>query len=259
MDIDYNDDHDYEDIETTYGRFPPGEEALLQSHAGGEAIFQEMFNDCKLRKQRVQLTINKWRVQMDRLVDAYLQYQAQGATAVDETRSWPLNVLSFSETGLRMFSHTEDASGANQTLLKHGYLGSSPESPAMAFPLEFLEQFRQIHRVCPRFSLDALSKTLNNLHKLPRKMYLRDQLSDAYDAYLAILRGVEERVQKALKREDDWYMKNVCPPCFYKTVGEPPLKFSALGAMDGNNSLKLVDATFRSGTPRTDDRKSTSF
>ncbi|KAJ7281719.1 hypothetical protein C8J57DRAFT_1056560 [Mycena rebaudengoi] len=158
-----------------------------------------------------------------------------------------------------MFSHTEDASRANQTLLKHGYLGSSPESPVIAFPLEFLEQFHQIHRVCPRFSLDALSKTLNNLHKLPRKKYLRDQLSDAYDAYLAILRGVEERVQKALKREEDWYMKNVCPPCFCKTVGEPPLKFSALAAMDGNNSLKLVDATFRSGTPRTDDRKSTSL
>ncbi|KAJ6617481.1 hypothetical protein B0H10DRAFT_2218435 [Mycena sp. CBHHK59/15] len=163
------------------------------------------------------------------------------------------------ETGIRMFSHSDDASRGNQTLLKHGYLGSSPESPALAFPLEFLEQFRQIHRVCPRFSFDALSKALSHLHKVPRKKYLRDQLSDAYDAYLAILRGVEERVQKALKREDDWYMKNVCPPCFYKTVGEPPLKYSALGAMDGNNSLKLVDATFQSGTPRTDTRRSTSF
>jgi hypothetical protein len=47
MDIDYNDENDYEDLETVYGRFPPGEEGLLQSHAGGEAIFQQMFNDFK--------------------------------------------------------------------------------------------------------------------------------------------------------------------------------------------------------------------
>ncbi|KAJ7626234.1 hypothetical protein B0H17DRAFT_844672, partial [Mycena rosella] len=147
----------------------------------------------------------------------------------------------------------------NQTLLRHGYLGSSPESPAIAFPIEFLEQFRQIHRVCPRYSVDALSKTLNNLHKIPRKKYLRDQLSDAYDGYLAIMREVEARVQKALHQEDDWHMKNICPPCFYKTVGEPPLKYSALAAMDVNNSLKLVDVSFQSGTPRTDDQKSTSF
>ncbi|KAJ6595036.1 hypothetical protein DFH09DRAFT_1259083 [Mycena vulgaris] len=159
----------------------------------------------------------------------------------------------------RCLTTSVGATRSNQTLLRHGYLGSSPESPAIAFPIEFLEQFRQIHRVCPRYSLDALSKTLNNLHKIPRKKYLRDQLSDAYDGYLAILREVETRVQKALHQEDDWHMKNICPPCFYKTVGEPPLKYSALTTMDGNNSLKLVDATFRSGTPRTDDRKSTSF
>jgi hypothetical protein len=45
MDIDVDDDANYEDLETAYGTFPPGEEALLQSHAGGEAIFQQIFND----------------------------------------------------------------------------------------------------------------------------------------------------------------------------------------------------------------------
>ncbi|KAJ6535248.1 hypothetical protein DFH09DRAFT_1404689 [Mycena vulgaris] len=264
MDVDYNDEDDYEDLETVYGRFPPGEEGLLQSHAGGEAIFQQMFNDfrrsdSRVRTERTQISVNKWRAQMDLLVDAYLQFKAQGCPQMHETPTWPLSVLSFSETGLRTFSHAVGATRSNQTLLRHGYLGSFPESPAIAFPIEFLEQFRQIHRVCPRYSLDALSKTLNNLHKIPHKKYLRDQLSDAYDGYLAILREVETRVQKALHQEDDWHMKNICPPCFYKPVGEPPLKYSALTTMDGNNSLKLVDATFQSGTPRTDDRKSTSF
>ncbi|KAJ7084150.1 hypothetical protein C8R44DRAFT_651709, partial [Mycena epipterygia] len=270
MDVDYNDENDYEDLETVYGRFPPGEEGLLQSHAGGEAIFQQIHfcctidsdcrrSDSRVRTERTQISVNKWGAQMDLLVDAYLQFKAQGLPQMHETSSWPLSVLSFSETGLRTFSHAVGATRSNQTLLRHGYLGSSPESPAIAFPIEFLEQFRQIHRVCPRYSVDALSKTLNNLHKIPRKKYLRDQLSDAYDGYLAIMCEVEARVQKALHQEDDWHMKNICPPCFYKTVGEPPLKYSALAAMDGNNSLKLVDVSFQSGTPRTDDRKSTSF
>lgn len=49
-------------------------------------------------------------------------------------------------------------------------------------------------------------------------------------------------------------MENVCPPCLYKIEGETPLKYSLLATMDGNNSLKLVDATFRAGTSRKDDR-----
>ncbi|KAJ7244249.1 hypothetical protein C8J57DRAFT_1525102 [Mycena rebaudengoi] len=171
MDIDYNDENDYEDLETVYGRFPPGEEGLLQSHAGGEAIFQQMFNDFKrsdsrVRTERTQISVNKWQAQLDLLVEAYLEFKAQGRPEMHETPTWPLSVLSFSEIGLRTFSHAVGATRSNQTLVRHGYLGSSPESPAIAFPIEFLEQFRQIHRVCPRYSFDALSKTLNNLHKV---------------------------------------------------------------------------------------------
>ena len=50
----------------------------------------------------------------------------------------------------------------------------------------------------------------------------------------------------------------MCPPCLYKIESEPPLKFSLLAAMDGNNSLKLVDSTFRAGSVRTDTCTSTS-
>jgi hypothetical protein len=49
---------------------------------------------------------------------------------------------------------------------------------------------------------------------------------------------------------------HVCAPCLYKVDDEPVMKFSFLGAMDGNNSLKLVDSTFRPGTSRTDSRTS---
>ena len=53
-------------------------------------------------------------------------------------------------------------------------------------------------------------------------------------------------------------MKNICAPCLYKTKDEPKMKFEFLGAMDGNNSMKLVDSTYRAGTVRTDGRKSQS-
>ncbi|KAJ6616882.1 hypothetical protein B0H10DRAFT_1798466 [Mycena sp. CBHHK59/15] len=153
-----------------------------------------------------------------------------------------------------MFSHTPTSTSANEALIRHGFIGCSPDQPALAFPLRLFEVYRQLHRVCPRFSLDALSKTLAYLHFGPRKSALASQLSTAYDAYLEIIRGVEARCRVALGRTGTWYMDNVCPPCLYKTVNEPYLKFSWLGAMDGNNSLKSIANEFKSGSVRSDDR-----
>ncbi|KAJ7269473.1 hypothetical protein C8J57DRAFT_1508628 [Mycena rebaudengoi] len=81
----------------------------------------------------------------------------------------------------------------------------------------------------------------------------------AYDAYLAILRQVDERIWQALGRDKTWAEQNICPPCFYKVEDELLLKLSWLGSLDGNNSLKLVDSTFRAGHPRFDNRKASSF
>jgi hypothetical protein len=94
--------------------------------------------------------------------------------------------------------------------------------------------------------------------KLPRQPYLADQISSAYDCYLELQRHIQARHAEALGRDSDWAPQNVCAPCMYKTVDELPLKFSFLAAMDGNNSLKLVDSTYRSGSVRHDDRMSSS-
>ncbi|KAJ7473498.1 hypothetical protein FB451DRAFT_1133999 [Mycena latifolia] len=159
-----------------------------------------------------------------------------------------------------MFSHAADSISANETLIRHGYIGGSPDQPVIAFSLQTFEIYRQVHCVCPRFSMEALAKTLNHLHRVySTQRYLAEQLTTAYDAYLAILRGVDDRVQAVLGRDKRWKAQNVCPPCFYKTVDEPPLKLSFLGSMDGNNSLKLVDSTFKAGRPRFDNRKTDSF
>ena len=91
-----------------------------------------------------------------------------------------------------------------------------------------------------------------------KNSHLAEQLSSAYDCYLEIIRAVDVRVQQALGRDQNWKSRHICPPCMYKLADKPPMKYSMLATMDGNNSLKLVDSTFRSGSSRLDDRMSTS-
>jgi hypothetical protein len=99
---------------------------------------------------------------------------------------------------------------------------------------------------------------LISVTQLPRHPYLADQISSAYDCFLEIQRYVQKQHHGALVRSEGWEQENVCAPCLYKTTGEPSLRFSFLAAMDGNNSLKLVDSTFRSGSERTDNRATSS-
>jgi len=68
---------------------------------------------------------------------------------------------------------------------------------------------------------------------------LNMQFSAAYDIYLEILYCVKCRLDKALGQSTaNWRLLNVCPCCFYKLEGEPPLVFDWLATIDGNNSLK---------------------
>lgn len=46
-DSDWNDDNTMDTEEPGFNTLPPGEEGLLQSHAGGEAIFQQMWAHTK--------------------------------------------------------------------------------------------------------------------------------------------------------------------------------------------------------------------
>ncbi|KAJ7759684.1 hypothetical protein B0H14DRAFT_2634389 [Mycena olivaceomarginata] len=256
------------DDEEALQRLPPGEEGYYHSHAGKEAVFQEIFNrysisasqDPRRRAHRVQTTIDSWKQQLPYLVEAYLKLKMDGPVNSETMPGgWEIEVIGLDEYGTRYFVHVDGAMRTNETLLRHGYIGASPEKVSLAFPLRLFEVFRQVHRVCPRYSLGGLSTTLTNLHQSPRRAPLAEQLSTAYDAYLEVIREVEARAHAAMGRNASWYIKNLCAPCMYKTRNEPPLRFSWLGCMDENNSLKLVDATFRAGTTRLDDRASTSF
>lgn len=83
-----------------------------------------------------------------------------------------------------------------------------------------------------------------------------EQFSNTYDVYLSILDRIDRQVRDVLKQNtEEWRMRNACAPCLYVLENEPKLPHSLLATMDGNQSLKLVDSTFRAGTPLQDSRQ----
>lgn len=160
----------------------------------------------------------------------------------------------------------------NVTLLRRGFLGSSPTHPNVAIHISALECYRQLHRECPRLSIQAQVKALCHLHSVnsallfyfisllnsSQVLYYKDisrQFSTAFDVYLSILGEVDRLVNERLGHVgSEWQMKNVCPPCFYRLEEEPPLKFSFLCTMDGNSSLKHVADDYRFGVVQRDER-----
>ncbi|OBZ66016.1 hypothetical protein A0H81_14010 [Grifola frondosa] len=245
---------------------PPGEEGMFLSNAGGEVEFcQEIFQlqdpiaqrkrkDYRTRWDRTALRNQEWRDQMADLVNAYLDWKAGlgGDVAGD---SWEMFVVDFFGTSVRSFSCASPSVSTNVALAAAGYLGSAPRSPTVALSFQVLEAYRQLHRVCPRLSVQGIVRVLCFLHLVPYTCTLVDQFSIAFDVYLEILHGVDVRVDAALHRDTPNYkMLNACPPCHYALQNEHPLKYQFLATMDGNQSLKLVDDMFRSGTPRQDDR-----
>ncbi|KAG9089281.1 hypothetical protein FS749_001456 [Ceratobasidium sp. UAMH 11750] len=90
-------------------------------------------------------------------------------------------------------------------------------------------------------SIQVMGKAFCDLRNVPYEKYYRDQLSAALDVYLMIEREVERRVAAALGRDDPlWRLKNACMPCTYRLQDEPPMEFSMLVTMDGNDSLKRI-------------------
>ncbi|KAI6011388.1 hypothetical protein PISMIDRAFT_55938, partial [Pisolithus microcarpus 441] len=144
-------------------------------------------------------------------------------------------------------------------LIYHGYIGCSPVLPTVAVSLRTLASYHQIHRICPRFGIQAQCKLLCHLHDTPYRPYLNVQLTIAYDVYLDILGRVNCQMKKALGRDtDNWRMLNSCPACFYRLEDEPALDFDWLVSIDGNNSLKRWDTSTYGVSPRVDTRRARS-
>ena len=72
--------------------------------------------------------------------------------------------------GKRSFLHSSDSVSSAVTLLEYGVIGTSPVQPQLGFTIETLRFYRQLRRVCPRFSLDAFAKALNFYHAVSDKI-----------------------------------------------------------------------------------------
>ncbi|KAI0308613.1 hypothetical protein OF83DRAFT_1039053, partial [Amylostereum chailletii] len=93
----------------------------------------------------------------------------------------------------------------------------------------------------PWVSIQAWVRVLCDLHNMPYSRQMWRMFTDTFDVYLCILRGVETRINVALKRTDpNWRVTHSCPSCQYKLVDDPPLRVAVIGALDGNQSLKRV-------------------
>ncbi|KAG1845226.1 hypothetical protein C8R48DRAFT_583257, partial [Suillus tomentosus] len=207
--------------------------------------------DLRTRQDRTENQTEHWHLQLDLLVNAYLDYRSRDSgdgmpTLDDELLEPPLD-----DSPERSYSSLRSRplhKYPNETLIYHGYIGCAPIYPTAAVSLRTLATYRQIHRSCPRFSIQAQVKSLCFLH---------DVL--AYDIYLEILHRVDQRLRMALKHDTPhWRMLNSCPACFYKLEDEPALEFEWLVSIDGNNSLKRWDSTIYGSKRRLDSRKARS-
>ena len=72
----------------------------------------------------------------------------------------------FKESRSQSFVHPSDAKYTNETLVRNGYLGASPDQPTLAFNFNVFEVYRQLHRVCPHLGIDGFTRALNHLHKV---------------------------------------------------------------------------------------------
>ncbi|KAH7920572.1 hypothetical protein BV22DRAFT_1107609 [Leucogyrophana mollusca] len=257
---------DFADIPFTA---PPGDKGLDLSYEGGE---HEMFEglaeeivgltgfrriDPRVRRDHIETRNEHWGLQVDRLVAAYLHYRKRDLgdgipsplvdeDTVDGTACPALHDIELVD----LFSHRHTSLSAqasqvfpNETLIHHGYLGSSPLYPTVAISIRTLAAYCQIHRTCPQFSIQAQCKALCHMHNF----------TDAYDIYLEIIYRVDQQLKVALKRDaPNWRLLNACPACFYKLEDEPDLCIDYLITMDGNNSLKQWSSWMYGGTPRTD-------
>ncbi|KAF8578460.1 hypothetical protein K439DRAFT_1638825 [Ramaria rubella] len=86
------------------------------------------------------------------------------------------------------------------------------------------------------------------MNRIPYHRYLTTQFSIAYDVYLEILWCVKQQVDAVLSCNTlNWRIQNSCPCCQYRLEAEPALVPLRI-AVDGNNSLRRVDASLTKGT-----------
>ncbi|KIM54659.1 hypothetical protein SCLCIDRAFT_30952 [Scleroderma citrinum Foug A] len=131
---------------------------------------------------------------------------------------------------------------ANTSLIHIGFLRCSPTVPSIAISFKCLELYHQLRCRQSSFSIQAYVKVLCALHNATYMQMFRDQFSNTFDTYLAILQNICLQVDKELRCDSpDWQLQHNCPACTNKLDGEPALYPALLKAMDGNTSAKRME------------------
>src|ERR1700733_14447731 len=76
------------------------------------------------------------------------------------------NLQLFQDRSSRTFVHMPGYKYTNETLVRHGIIGGSPEKVSIGISIHSLEAYRPLHRVCPRLSIQAFSMVLGHLHQV---------------------------------------------------------------------------------------------
>ncbi|KAF7288422.1 hypothetical protein HMN09_01394700 [Mycena chlorophos] len=128
------------------------------------------------------------------------------------------------------------------TLVKQGLVPCTPYFATVAFTARTLNTFHALRMRCPRLGKQAFLRGLNDAHGIAPRPYLQVQFSTAYDLFLRAKEVIRLGLLKDLNRNiPNWRLKNGCPACFYKVVGQPVLNPPFLATEDGNNGLKRME------------------
>ncbi|KAG6884212.1 hypothetical protein C0992_006742, partial [Termitomyces sp. T32_za158] len=216
-----------------------------------------VYADKRTWRQRIRRLHLNWEPLLPSLTDAYLiwKYNAPPAMAPDvevtldgrDTQNYDFTIDVVDIFTLNTQVTIRQATTSNsvaKSLVCQGYLGATPDQPTIALSLRTLDLFLKIKKRKPSFSVDAFAKVLCDVYSVPFRRRYRDALSNAFDAYLGILRMVDKRIAKELGCDgENWRVLNACPPCTYELEDEQPLRFSRMIVVNGNNSLKRVKLT----------------
>ncbi|KAK7676308.1 hypothetical protein QCA50_020725 [Cerrena zonata] len=228
------------------------------SHEGGElgdaadAIFVHIvggkrarFRGARTRRERLLAMERNWAEQIPQLAKAYLKWKhctdREPETLDNTEHRFEVTAIYTHdyEQVLGVMQRVDES--ANVSLVRHGLLGCSSIAPTVAISLKTLELYHRLRRQHPQLGVQAMVRALCDVHGVSYASWLRDQMSDAFDAYLWILRAVKVRIDSLLGQDGpDWRMQNSCPCCNHKVDGELVLHPTRLLAMDGNNSVKRV-------------------
>lgn len=150
-------------------------------------------------------------------------------------------------TDFERYMRIEQPSGTHPViaLMRAGMVACTPGVPVVAISIGILDLYYRLCRHAPRLGIQPfvralcdryMVRTLLTFHfrklmhpQCQYRPYLREQFSLAFDAYLALQREVQRRLDTALGHDaPNWRAHNSCACCNYKVRTSPAPLFSLL-------------------------------